>query len=400
MKHTAIVETLGQQGDGLVRIGNEQLHVPKVLQGETVSIINDRLVEVIAASPERQSPFCKHYDTCGGCKFQHWKDEPYALWKRQRLLDALKTHQIETTINPMIDAHGLGRRRVVFHVRQVDGIWQAGFMETKSHRLTALKTCPVLETPLQASPALAAAFGPILGPCDVAMTNTNTGIDVAVKAERQAATHRLTALQKLFTDGRFVRLSVNGESVFSLTKPEISFGKSTVSLPIGAFLQATAAGEETLSDLVRSSLRKAKCIADLFCGLGPFALRLAEGVTVHAVDADKDAVLALQEATRRAQGLRPVTTEVRDLFRNPMVSQELKNFDSVVLDPPRAGAEAQIKQLSKSRISRIAYVSCDVTTFARDAAILIQGGYRLSRVTPVDQFMWTSHLEMVGVFER
>jgi 23S rRNA (uracil1939-C5)-methyltransferase len=171
-------------------------------------------------------------------------------------------------------------------------------------------------------------------------------------------------------------------------------------LKVGSFLQATAEGEKLLATLVLEALRKSKRVVDLFCGLGPFAFRLAKSASVHAVDSEKPAIAALQDAVRRTQGLKPVTAEARDLFRNPLVAQELNEFDGVVLDPPRAGAEGQCRQIAKSRVKRVAFVSCDVTTFARDAKVLVEGGYKLKGVTPVDQFKWTAHLEMVGVFER
>jgi 23S rRNA (uracil1939-C5)-methyltransferase len=207
-------------------------------------------------------------------------------------------------------------------------------------------------------------------------------------------------LQTLFQDQGLCRLSVNGEMLFALETPVVTMGQARVPLPLATFLQATHNGENALAGLVADALAKSRMIADLFCGLGPFALRLAEAARVHAVDSEKPAVAALEQAVKNTQGLKPVSTEVRDLFRNPLVPQELNVFDGVVFDPPRAGAESQAKALAKSKVKWIAAVSCDAQTFARDARILIDGGYKLRTVTPIDQFKWTAHVEIVGAFTR
>jgi 23S rRNA (uracil1939-C5)-methyltransferase len=399
---TAIVfvESLGQQGDGIVHVDGATVHVPKTLPGDRILLVDSKLKQIVERSHDRIEPFCQYFSSCGGCKLQHVRAKPYAEWKRQLLVDALARQGLETEIKPLVDAHGRGRRRVVLHVREIDGIWRAGFMEAKSHHLTAIHTCPVLVPELASATRIAAEFGLPLGPCDVSITSANNGLDVAVKAEREAVARRLPSLQLLFRDSGILRLSVNGETLFAQNAPIVGFGGADVRLPIGSFLQVTAEGESALAILVAGALRKSKRIADLFCGLGPFAFRLAKQATIHAADSEKPAIAALQEAARRTQGLKPISVEVRDLFRNPLVAQELNEFDGVVLDPPRAGAEAQCRQIAKSKVKRAAYVSCDVSTFARDAKLLVEGGYKLRQVTPVDQFKWTAHLEMVGVFER
>jgi 23S rRNA (uracil1939-C5)-methyltransferase len=186
----------------------------------------------------------------------------------------------------------------------------------------------------------------------------------------------------------------------SASKPFVTMGKSHAQLPVQSFLQATLAGEEALAQLVTGGLGKCKTVADFFCGLGPFTLRLAESMAVHGFDSDRAAVAMLAQAVRHTQGLRPVTAQVRDLFRAPLVVAELNAFDGIVLDPPRAGAEAQVRLIAKSQVKLLVYVACDVQTFARDAAILAEGGYKLEKVFPVDQFKWTAHLEMVGWFKK
>jgi 23S rRNA (uracil1939-C5)-methyltransferase len=394
------IERLGQFGDGMAMVDGAALAVAKTLPGDLVDVENGKLVRIVAPAAERQAAFCPKFDDCGGCKFQHWQPLPYGQWKRQQVVLALQNKGLIATVENLVEAHGEGRRRVSLHVRSVDGQWVAGFMAAKSHDVCALETCPVLAPALQRAPLIAAAFGAVLGPCDVAVTAADNGLDVAVKAERGAVPRRYEALQGIFESHGLLRLSVNGDVLVSLTAPFVRMGLADVPLPIGGFLQATAKGEQVLSALVIDGIGKSKHVADLFCGVGPFALRLAEKFKVSAYDSDKPAITCLQQAVKATQGLKPVVAEARDLLRAPLVPMELKAFDAVVLDPPRAGADAQARHLAKSDVKRVVSVSCDAQSFARDAAILVQGGYRLRRVVPVDQFCWTQHVEILGWFER
>jgi 23S rRNA (uracil1939-C5)-methyltransferase len=397
---TLKVESLGQRGDGLVHDGERVLHFAKVLPGELIKLEGDRLLSIVENSPERVEPFCAVHDTCGGCKFQHWHEENYRQWKHALVADTLSAAGLKTEVAPLVDAHGAGRRRVSLHVREIEGFWRAGFMAEKSHTLQALDTCPVLVAELSDVMEIAASFGLPLGACDVAVTAATNGLDVAIKAERIANDKRLPVLQQLFEKYKLCRLSLNGEPLFTRATPVIMIGKSQVPLPIQSFLQVTAEGERVLAELVVTALKKARNTADLFCGVGPFALRLAESRPVFASDADKQAIGGLLQAMRHTQGLKPMKTEVRDLFRNPIVEMELRAFDSVVFDPPRTGAMAQAQQLAKSKVKYVAAVSCDLSTFIRDAKILVDGGYKLKSVTPVDQFKWTPHVELVGNFVK
>jgi 23S rRNA (uracil1939-C5)-methyltransferase len=236
-----------------------------------------------------------------------------------------------------------------------------------------------------------------VGDCDVAYTATDTGLDVAVKTERKFKAERLTLLAQR---SGLARMSLNGEIVLETRPPAIRMGKALVEIPVGSFLQATAMAEAELAKLVLEGVGKAKSVADLFCGMGPFTLRLAETAKVFAADADRPAIAALQKAVRHTQGLKPVTAQSRDLFRDPLAPVELKPYDAVVFDPPRAGAEAQSRELARSAVKTVVAVSCEPRTFARDAAILVAGGYRLEKVTPVDQFAWSMHVEIIGVFRK
>jgi 23S rRNA (uracil1939-C5)-methyltransferase len=392
---------LGQMGDGIVETPAGIRHVPKVLPGEQVTFDGAGFATVISLSPDRVAPFCPHYAQCGGCKFQHWRAEPYAQWKTERLLAALTGHGVVAgKLHPLVDAHGTGRRRVSLHVRRKGDDWVSGFMEQKTHDLCSITQCPVLMPQLADAPRIAAAFGPSLGDCDVALTAADNGVDVSIKAERQAVQRRLGQLSTLFTDLKLLRLSINGEVFSTRAQPVVAMGTAQVPLPVGTFLQATRAGEQALVRLVLQSLPKVKSVADLFSGLGTFTFSLAEKAKVHAIDSDKPAIAALEQGVRHTQGLKPITAEVRNLFNAPLTTQELAVFDAVILDPPRAGAEAQCRMIAKSKLRHVTYVSCDPQSFARDASLLAGAGFVLDELTPVDQFKYTAHVEMVGVFKR
>ncbi len=386
------IERVGERGDGLA----QGKAFARTLPGETVSSSG----EVLLSSPDRIAPFCPVFDTCGGCKLQHWSLEPYQAWKVGLLAQALKAQDIETKLNPIIDAHGLGRRRVTLHVRQVNGAWVAGFMAEKTHALVALDACPILEPKLQNAPQIARQFGALLGACDVSITAADNGLDVAVKAERKLADKVMSGFEILMQRHNILRVAINGLALAQITPPLTQMGKAQVQLPIGSFLQATLLGQETLAMLLEPHLKKAKTVLDLFCGVGPFTFAMAEKHKVHGIDADKPSIALLQNAVRHVTGLKPITAASQDLFVNPLVPAELNEYDAIVFDPPRAGAEAQCRNIAKSKVKTVIAVSCDVQTFARDAKILISGGYILKEVTPVDQFKYTPHLEVVGAFTR
>ncbi len=389
----ATIEHLNWRGEGV----SDGQTFRNVLAGE---IIDTATGEIIQPSAERIAPFCKYYVRCGGCQLQHWQPEPYQAWKRNLVTSALARRGIETPIAALIDAHGSGRRRVSLHVRKEGGSITAGFMAARSHELIDIDQCPILAPSLQNATDIARTLGSKLGDCDVSITAADNGLDVAVKVERKIAEEQLPRLASLVGDLKLLRLTINGSLVATRGMPVIAMGKGLVQLPPGSFLQATLAGEETLARLVLEALGKSKSVADLFCGIGPFALRLAERAKVTAVDSDKPAIASLAQVVRLTPGIKPLKAEVRDLMREPVVASELKEFDGVVFDPPRAGAEAQARQLGKSTVKTIVAVSCDPASFARDAEILVNGGYRLKSLIPVDQFKWTSHVEIVGTFAR
>ena len=369
-----------------------------VLPGEQVDAADGK---VITPSAQRIDPFCSYYGRCGGCQLQHWSEEAYRAWKAALVTSALAQRGIDVGTITMVDAHGEGRRRVALHVRKRDGRVTVGFMALRSHDLVDIEICPVLAPGLQRANAVARALGSALGDCDCWVTLADTGLDVSVKVERKELDRALPKLAAVANAQELARLTVNGNEVLVRQRPVISVGKAQVAVPSGSFLQATKAGEQVLSQLVLEGIgKKAKAVADLFCGVGPFAFRIAERARVAAFDSDKPSIIALQAAVKLTPGLKPISAEVRNLMNEPLVPGELKEFDAVVFDPPRAGAETQAKKLAASSVKRVVAVSCDPLTFGRDAAILVAGGYKLEKVTAVDQFKYTAHVECVGVFSR
>jgi len=395
---------LSRRAEGLATEDGRTFFVPYALPGEIILANTDgeraTIVRIEKASPERVQPFCPYFGACGGCQLQHWDGEPYGIWKRGLVETALRHRGIEGPVADLIDAHGEGRRRVSLHARRKEGKVTAGFMMARSHVLVNIERCPILVPALDNATASARRIGEKLGDCDVALTATEGGIDAAVKAERNIAERGTPKLASLAAELDLTRLTVNGDIVVTRRRPSVKIGRCEIMLPPASFLQATEAGERRLAERVVAAIGGARSIADLFSGVGPFALRLAETARVSAFDNDTAAISALAQAARLTSGLKPVETFRRDLFHEPLVANELKAFDAVVFDPPRAGAEAQARQIAKSKVKTVIAVSCDPITLARDAEILVGGAYRLEAVTPIDQFKWTSHVETVAVFRK
>jgi 23S rRNA (uracil1939-C5)-methyltransferase len=401
---------LGHRGDGIADSPAGPIYVPYTLPGETIEgeawpghPDRRHLVRVDASSPERIAPICPHFGTCGGCALQHWETARYRAWKRDLLVTALRQAGIETTVDDLIDAHGEGRRRAVFHARHgAKDVLQVGFTAFSTHHIVPIDRCPILAPGLAGAIEAAWAIAETLGgakPLDIHVTATDTGLDIDVRGSGPLNPTQSIALARLAEARRLARLTRHGELVARRAQPTIRMGRATVPLPPGAFLQATAAGEDALARLVAAHVGEAKSVADLFCGVGPFALRLAERAKVMAADSDETAVAALREAAK-APGLKPIAAERRDLFRRPMLAQEFARIDAVVFDPPRQGAEAQARALAAGKVPVIVAVSCNPGTFARDAKILIDGGYRLTAVAPVDQFRYSAHVEIVARLVR
>jgi 23S rRNA (uracil1939-C5)-methyltransferase len=408
-----VIDHVGHRGDGVALADGEAIYVPYTLGGETVEVApvpgnhpdRRRLLAVEHASEARIAPFCPHFTVCGGCAIQHWEVEGYRAWKREIVVETLAQSKIDCEVAPLIDAHGLGRRRITLHARMgTHDVLKVGFAAANSHDIIPVDRCPILAPglggALDAAWALAEPLISIGKPLDVQITAADNGLDIDMRGSGPLQAKMIATLSRLAEQHRLARLTRHGELVLMRTPPTITIGTSRVTLPPGSFLQATAAGEEALAALVSEHCKRAKHVADLFCGVGPFALRLATRSRISAFDSDAGAVNALQKAAMATSGLKPVKTEARDLFRRPLMPQELRDFDAVVFDPPRQGAQAQAQQLAASKIPVVVAVSCNVATFARDARILVDGGYRMEGVTPVDQFRHTAHVELVAKFVR
>jgi 23S rRNA (uracil1939-C5)-methyltransferase len=400
------IDHLSAAGEGVFRKDDgSPVFVPMALPGETVRLDEaGRLVEVVRPSLERANPFCSAFGRCGGCATQHMNVEIYARWKRALVQRALLRDGFDIEVQPVIMAHGEGRRRAIVHVRFGTNGPVAGFMAARTHDLQALATCPVLVPALKDVFAVArAAAAPLAGrnkPLDVQVTATLAGLDVDIRGHGEPNTRERQSLIDGATTLDLARLSIHRDVIVERRPPTIDVGGTMVALPPRAFLQATTEAEQALGHLVLESVGKARSVADLFCGVGPFALRLAQTAKVHAADDGKEAVAALDRAARNRQGLKPILAETRDLFRRPLLPTELNSFDSVVMDPPRAGAEAQARQIAASKVKQVVSVSCDLQSFIRDGLILKAAGFRLVKVTPVDQFAWSRHIELVGDFRR
>ena len=405
------IDRLGARGDGVALSDAGSIYVPYTLPGEIVEVDPwpghpDRrnLLRVETASPARISPICPHFGVCGGCALQHWDAASYRAWKREAVVAQLRHAGIAASVADLIDAHGEGRRRAVLHARRTThDILQVGFAALHAHRIIPIDRCPILAPGLagaiDAAWAIAEALEPAAKPLDIQATATDAGIDVDVRGSGPLDPRLNLALARLAETHSLARITRHGELVVQRAEPTIRVGRVVVALPPGAFLQATAQGEETLSRLVLSHAGAAARATDLFAGVGPFALRLAERARVIAADSDESALAALRRAAAGTRGLKPVEAQRRDLFRRPFMERELA-VDAVVFDPPRQGAEAQARELAKSSVPTIIAVSCNAATFARDARILLDGGYRLAQVTPVDQFRYAAHVEIVARFER
>ncbi|MEZ2222271.1 class I SAM-dependent RNA methyltransferase [Rhizobium sp. RCC_161_2] len=412
---TVTIQKLGAQGDGIAQGADGPIYVPFALPGETVAIAQVKsegtLMSIASASPDRQEPHCRHFGpdgvngTCGGCTLQHYADAPYRAFKRQLVIDALRSKGLTPEVDDLIAAHPGERRRVVFAARKTEKDMLIGFNQAESHHIVAIEECPIASPGIMAQLPAIRAVGAALAinaeAFRISVLETRTGLDLAVDGIKGLSDkHRRSAIETVLALRGVGRVSLNGEVLVEPMKPIIDFSGVQISPPSGAFTQATKAAEEAMVELVATHIGKAKRIADLFAGSGTFSLRLARIGRVHAVESEEKALAALDYAARNTQGLKPVSIERRDLFRRPLMAQELKNYDAVIFDPPRAGAEFQTKELARSVVKKIVAVSCNPLTLARDLAILTEAGYRITRVTPIDQFLWTSHVEVVVALEK
>jgi 23S rRNA (uracil1939-C5)-methyltransferase len=402
------IARLGAHGDGVVDANGGHIFIPFALPGETVTAAREKdralLISVIEPSAQRIDPACKHFTECGGCAIQHLEDGAYRDWKRELVVQALKARGIDVPVGELIACPPHSRRRAAFTARNTETGLHLGYNKAFSHTLVDIEECPVLLPPIVEAAGILRHLAGIIAntskPFRFLVTATESGFDIAAsdcgkptEAIRRAATD-------FVIKSKIARLSIDGEIIVEPVKPMLTFGNATVTPPPGAFVQAVAESELAMATLVAGHLRKAKKVADLFSGSGTFSLRLAANSEIHAVEGDGPALAALDRGFRFANGLKRVTVERRDLDRRPLTFKELNAFDGIVFDPPRAGAEDQCKQIARSDVPYVAAVSCNPATLARDLRILIDGGYALRAVTPIDQFLWSHHVEAVAFLEK
>jgi 23S rRNA (uracil1939-C5)-methyltransferase len=408
---------VGARGDGVAEENGQRYFVPFTLPGETVEAaplgkrgegITAELIEVLVPSRHREAPPCAHFKVCGGCGLQHWRRDTYAAWKVGLITCALKQRGVEapTFELPMVGMPG-ERRRADFVLRRQGRRVVAGFHERASVHIVDVRTCVIARPSLNALLApLRTALVDVLpdgAAADAVVNETDSGLDVLVRPHKrlELSLDRRQALVELADRADLARLSWgdrdNADPVVVRRTPLLRLGDVSVEPPPGAFLQASRRGEQAMRAAVGSWTGAAPRLADLFAGLGSLSLGRAGRLSLF--ESDKRAVSALDAAARKLGGNR-VTAERRDLFRNPLTAKELDVFDAVLLDPPRAGAAAQVAELARSKVQRVVYGSCDPGSFSRDARALVEGGYRLEKLLPIDQFLWSAHVELIALFAK
>ncbi len=410
-----LIEEIGHLGDGIAFDQGDRIYIPYTVPGDVLEIrrAGERGLPVRFETfgPDRKEPVCAHFSLCGGCSVQHLEDKAYTDWKLSRLHHALRTHDVIPRV--VADLHRTQpgeRRRVAFTYRVADsGRLDFGFVGRGSSDVIPVTECPV------ADPLIIASLNSLSeiartaesgkgGHGKVIVTLSDVGLDVEVNRMGPNVVPirfaELERLNELVRSIELARLSIDGEVLVQFHEPTVRFGDARVPLPQGAFLQAAISAETRMVDVVKEFVSGSRTIADLFSGVGTFTFPLARLANVHAVDVSSHSINALNKARDRASGRKQVSSDVRDLFHRPLSVRELEPFDCAIVDPPRAGAAAQVEQLAQSKIAKIAMISCNPATFARDARTLTDGGFELDSLYPLDQFLWSHHLELVGLFHR
>ena len=416
-----VVESVGGLGDGVAHHDGRPVYIPATVPGDRlrVRIVGRRgdgfvgePVELVAVGTARAEPPCPHFGACGGCLLQHFSQEGYRAWKRGLLRTALDRRGLaKVAIARTVEVPQGSRRRAVLRARRGQSAVFIGFNEHRSHRIVDMAVCMVLRPEIVAFlPALRAALHDLMAvseAIDVAVAVLDDGLDVLLQADRPAGIGDRERLAALAEEHDLPRLSWRqgdgvAEPIAHRRTGRISFGGVVVTPPPGAFLQATAEGETALADAAAKarSLAGADRVIDLFAGSGALTFPLAGGTAVHAVEAVPEAVAALRAAAAAAGIAGRVTAEARDLYRDPVTARALAGYDMIVFDPPRSGGRAQTPEIAESPVPLVVAVSCNPVSFAADARQLVDAGYTLDEVTPVDQFLWAPHLELAAVFRR
>ncbi len=402
---TSEINKLSIHGDG---IADGPIYVPFALPGEIVEgeIEGNRMPtpRIVRASSDRVSAPCSHFKSCGGCALQHASDAFVAQWKSQQISEALKAHELSADIRETITSPTNSRRRATLKGRRTKKGAMVGFNTRASENLVEIPNCTVLCAEILASipylerlTQIAASRSNVIS---ISITVCETGLDVSIQNAKEYHRDALATLADICSEAHIIRLVWNGELVLQDTAVTQHFRNISIQPPPDAFLQATKDGEDTLIDTVQSIVGEARHVLDLFAGCGTFTLPLARSASVHAVESSVPAIKALKNASQNATHLKPISTEIRDLYRNPLLENELSTYDAIVIDPPRAGAAAQVEHIANCNVDTLIYVSCNPVTFARDSKILAHSGYAVSSIQPIDQFRWSPHVELVAHLYR
>ncbi|WP_412057681.1 class I SAM-dependent RNA methyltransferase [Bartonella sp. DGB2] len=408
MTEDVCIRYVGNDGAGVAYSPAGVFSVPFTLPSERVLVARQRkqatLIALKDASKERVSPRCRHFGACGGCVLQHWEISSYQEWKRSLLVAAIKARGISAEIAPLISGRPFARRRLTLHACATPQGQVLGFHRYRSGEVIDIEECPIAHPAItEKLPDIRALCAFLLQDCknfDVTITLAQNGLDVAFGdclflSERV----RQKLVQGALACG-FLRLSVAGEVILEQERPHLSFNGVRVDLPPANFLQASHDAEKAMVALVVAALSKSKNAVDLFSGLGTFSFSMAKTMQVYAIESDGAAVQAFARAAREARGLKPIRYSQRDLFRRPLLAKELSEFDAIVFDPPRAGAEKQTQEIAKTKVPKVVAVSCNPLSLARDLEILVKGGYQIEKIVPIDQFLWSPHLEIVAVLHK
>ena len=411
-QRTFLIDSLAHKGDGVARDVDQPVYLPYALPGERVAASQDskgqwRVEEVLEASPARIAPVCRHFGSCGGCALQHLNAEDYLAWKLQALETTLHQRGLDNVdLAPIVQVPPGSRRRLTLTARKHKSGVALGFQKSRSHDIEDLSEC------LVALPVFAQTFPVLRDMLDVSLSRkgqarlvingTDIGLDVEVSTQKSAPLKPQTVAQlaEMCAANKLARLTWDEDLIYQSQTPYIKVGDLTVSPPPGAFLQASEQAQNKLIEFVVEAASGAKKAVDLFCGVGTFALPLSHSSQVTAFDAAGSMIDALRQAADQAGIGNRLVAERRDLYRRPLQASEFKPFDVAVLDPPRNGALEQSKQLAQSGVTKVVYVSCNPATFARDAREMVNEGFRLMRIVPIDQFLWSPHIELVALLER
>ena len=403
-----IVDRLGQLGDGIIDTPNGEIFAPFTLPGEHIegNVENGRVnsPKIIKPVSDRIKPACKHFKSCGGCSLQHASDTVISDWKIRKTQDALSQVNLHPEFRPIINSKAGSRRRATFAAKRTKKGALVGFHGRASDVIIEISECPISDPILLSGMPAFSQFA-ILGSSRKAVlrisaTVSGNSLDVKIDNGKKLSATEISKFTQICNQFKILRLMWNDDVIAQSNPPSQKMGLADVIPPSGAFLQATKSGEAALIKTVLEIIGPSKRVVDLFAGCGTFALPISSKATVHALEGDVNMIAALDSGWRAAGGLHDIKSETRDLFRRPLMPDEFKKIDAIVIDPPRAGAVSQVVEIAKANVGRIAFVSCNPATFARDASILCNNGYNLDWVQVIDQFLWNPHIELVAQFTK